>query len=441
MLFLQRKQQPVAAGEAAGSQVGTAGPGGGPHPRLPTGPVNARRVGEPQPTAQEIVARKVVQFAVSRRQLARALAEHFKTTIPDEFERFFDAAAAGRYEEMRAIYQGLHAQRESGGDGAWYGPAWRTIVETEGVADAAHDWPPQRLLDYGNAVLGSLRHGMVYVGGTDPGCFIPTLLNETSDAETERHVVLTQNALADKTYLDYLSFLYANRLKPLTQEDSDRAFQEYLEDAQRRLQHDQQSPDEPRQLLPGEGVGVEEGRVQVSGQVAVMAINEKLLQTMMQNNRGLSFAMEESFPFTSTYATAAPLGPVMELGVQDDQNVLTAERAAQSVDYWRATAETLAADPETPKGADARKAYSKMASAQAGLLLARNYRAEAGQAFQIATEICPESPEAVFRYVNFLVDQSRVADAIPVVENALRADPENTQLRDLVGRLRQIAKH
>jgi predicted Zn-dependent protease len=207
------------------------------------------------------------------------------------------------------------------------------------------------------------------------------------------------------------------------------------------LQHDQQFPDEPRQLRPGEDVRVDEGRVQVSGQVAVMAINEKLLQTMMQNNPGLSFAMEESFPFTSTYATAAPLGPIMELGVQDDQNALNAERAAQSVDYWRAAAQGLAADPETPEGADARKAYSKMASAQAGLLLARNYPAEAGQAFQIATEICPESPEAVFRFVDFLVDQSRVAEAIPVVENALRADPENTQFQNLVGQLRQMGKH
>jgi hypothetical protein len=47
--------------------------------------------------------------------------------------------------------------------------------------------PAQKLLDYGNAVLGALRPGMVYVGGTDPGRWIPTLLNETS--ESERHIV------------------------------------------------------------------------------------------------------------------------------------------------------------------------------------------------------------------------------------------------------------
>ena len=44
-------------------------------------------------------------------------------------------------------------------------------------------------------VLGSLRPGMVYVGGTDNGRWIPELLNDTSQGE--RHVILTQNGLAD----------------------------------------------------------------------------------------------------------------------------------------------------------------------------------------------------------------------------------------------------
>jgi hypothetical protein len=85
----------------------------------------------------------------------------------------------------------------------------------------------------------------------------------------------------------------------LTKEDSQRAFQDYITDAQKRFQHDQQFPDEPRQLRPGEDVRVTDNRTQVSGQVAVMAINEKLFQTLMQNNPGVSFATEQSFPFPS----------------------------------------------------------------------------------------------------------------------------------------------
>ncbi|HXJ60091.1 MAG TPA: hypothetical protein VNU68_25885 [Verrucomicrobiae bacterium] len=365
------------------------------------------------------------------------MAKRFKVAMPDEFERFFDAAEAGRYDEMKAIYTSLRQQRESGADTNWYGPWWRTIIETQGAADAAHEWPAQKLLDYGNAVLSSLKPGMIYAGGTDPGCFIPTLLNETSDGQ--RHVVLTQNALADNSYLDYLRFLYGDQIKTLTEQDSQHAFQEYITDAQKRWQHDQDFPAEPKQVRPGEDIRVgENNKTQVSGQVAVMAINEKLFQILMQNNPGMSFAMEESFPFASTFANATPLGPIMELGVQNDTDRLTAERAAQSVDYWRTTAQQLLSDPETPEGSDPRKAYSKMLSAQAGLFLANHYEAEAEAAFRIANEICPTSPEAVFRFVNLLVEQQRPQEAAQLVENALGAAPDNQQFASLLEQLRRM---
>src|SRR6202051_964060 len=134
---------------------------------------------------------------------------------------------------------------------------------------------------------------MVYVGGTDEGRWIPELLNDTSDGE--RHIIVTQNGLADGAYGDYLTALYGDRLVTLTQEDSGRVFQEYITDAQKRLQHDQQFPDEPKQVRPGESIKFMDGseqnrssgdskRVQVSGQVAVMAINERLLQAIMDKN-------------------------------------------------------------------------------------------------------------------------------------------------------------
>ena len=135
-----------------------------------------------------------------------------------------------------------------------------------------------------------------------------------------------------------------------------------------------------------------------------------------------------------------PLGPIMELNVRDEQNALTADRAAQSVDYWRAIAQQLLADSQTPEGSNPRKAYSKLVSEQAALLLNRNYTAEAEQAFRIANEICPSSPEAVFRYINLLTGQSRFKDAVQVGENAVKAAPENQQFRDLLERLKQMKK-
>ncbi|SPE54933.1 conserved hypothetical protein [Verrucomicrobia bacterium] len=389
--------------------------------------------GVPEVTAEQIVAGKLDQFITNREAIMRGMAQRYHLEVAPDVERFFAAARAGRWEEITNAFATLVQRRKSGENCEDLHTLWGPILETFGVAESAHSWPAQRLLDYGNAVLGSLSPAMVYVGGTDPGRFIPTLLNETSDGE--QHIILTQNALADNTYLQYVEYLHNNQMSTLTSDESQRAFQEYITAAQKRLEHDQQFPDEPKQLLSGEDIQVVDNRVQASGQVAVMGINEKLLQMIMDKNPDLNFALEESFPLKSTYAQAAPLGPIMQLGVQDEQNTFTTARADQAVDYWRNTAEKLLSDPETPDGSDPRKAYAKMAASQAGLLADHNFSSEAEQTYQLATQISPSSPEAVFQLVSLLVGQNRVADALPVVQGALNADPSNDQFRNLLQNL------
>jgi tetratricopeptide (TPR) repeat protein len=404
------------------------------------GPSPRRRTVESLPAnsqpAEEIVASKVSQFGKRRCELMRAMAKHYHVEVPSEVERFFAAVESGRWEEIDAAHKALLAPGENlnqPGSPDLH-QIWRPIQETWGAAREAHSWPAQILLDYGNAVLNSLRPGMIYAGGTDPGCFIPTMLNETADGE--RHIVLTQNALADGTYLNYLNFQYADQMSTLTDEESQRAFQDYVADAQKRLQHDQQFPDEPKQIKPGEDVKMVDGKTQVSGQVAVMSINEKLFQMLMDKNPSVPFAMEESFPFASMYKNATTLGPILEMRA-DGQNSLTSERAAQSVDYWREAAQQLLSDPEITADSDPRKAYSKLVSSQAGLLQGQNFTAEAEQAFRIALDLCPTSPEAVFRYANLLMKQNRAADALPVVEAAAQAAPENQQFQGLLQQLQK----
>ena len=389
----------------------------------------------PAVSAEETVASKVIQFAQSRRAITRAMAKRFKVEMPADVERFFDAAETGRWDELKGLFESLKQRRQVPDGSEGLETLWPAILETYGVAQVAHEWPAQKLLDYGDAVLGSLRPGMIYVGGTDAGRFIPTLLNDTSDGE--QHVVLTQNALADSTYLQYLGFLYADRMATLTGDDSQQAFQNYMADAQKRYTHDQDFPQEPRQVQPGEDIQVTDGRVQVSGQVAVMMVAENLLNTLMSKNPSLSFALEESFPFKSTYPDAAPLGPIMELRAQDSSDAFTADAAAQALDYWRTTTQQLPIGSDTSQDQAVLRAYSKLVATQAGLLATHDFNAEAEQAYRLATEICPDSPEAVFRYVNLLVTQQRFVDAVPVVETAVRADPDNQQLRNLLDTLKQ----
>ncbi len=358
------------------------------------------------------------------------MARHFKVDVPDEVKRYFDAVEAGRREEADALFKSMSEKRKSPDAAPGFKVLWPAIMETYGVTDVAEEWPAQRLLDYGHAVLDSLRPGMVYVGGTDPGRFIPTLLNETGDGN--QYIILTQNALADGTYVDYLRFLHGDRMAMLTPEESQRAFSDYMADATKRLQHDEQFPDEPRQLRPGEEVRMTDGRMQVSGQVAVMGINELLLQTLMQKNPAAAFALEESFPFKSTYAGATTLGPIMEIRSTDPQAALTPERAAQSLDYWRTTAQELLSDPDTPEGSAPRHAYAKLVLAQANLFLDRNYTGQAEEALRLATDLTPAGPEAVFRYTSLLIKQNRFAEAAQLAATAVKLAPGNQQFENLL---------
>ena len=63
---------------------------------------------------------------------------------------------------------------------------------------------------------------------------------------------------------------------------------------------------------------------------------------------------------------------------------------------------------------------------------------EADFAFRQAFAVCPYSPEAVFRYVNFLIEQKRVSDAMLVAQTALQVDSQHPQVRDLVQNLKKI---
>jgi tetratricopeptide (TPR) repeat protein len=403
------------------------------------------------PTAEEIVAGKVLQFGRSRRELVREISRRTGKKIPAEVEQFFDAVESGDWNEIDRLWRKLaeHSGQYEFSREHWedINPFWPSVLDAYGVAEQAHLWPAQKLLDYGNAVLGSLRPGMVYVGGTDPGRWIPELLNETSGGEPR--IIVTQNAFADGRYIDFMRDLYGDRFNALTKADSERVFDEYKADALRRLQHDEQFPDEPKQVLANENIKVVDGKIQLGGQVAVMAINERLLQTMMEKNSDLSFAIEQSFPFKSTYAGATPIGPIMELGVKEDQRTLTSERATQSVDFWRTTAQQLLADSEAD-ALDVRMSWSKLASNQGALLLDRSFTAEAEQIFRMAVDIAPQSREAVMSYANLLADQHRVEDAIPIVERAIQLqaaippgpaeenahrEREAKQLRDLLARL------
>jgi len=395
------------------------------HPRAQSYGHHRSSAASPTATAEEIVAAKVARFGRSRREFVYAVARRTGKPVPADVERFFDAIEAGDWERIETEWKGLSKrsrQYEGSTSDPGLDPFWMAVLDAYGAAEQAHEWPAQQLLDYGNGILNSLRPGMVYVGGTDNGRWIPELLNETGEGEPR--VMLTQNALADGRYLEYVTELYGGRLNSLSSEDSQRAFQEYVADAQKRLEHDQQFPDEPKQLRPGEDVRVVDGKMQVGGQVAVMSINEKLLQALMTKNLDLSFAIQESFPFKGTYADALPLGPLMELRAREGQDASMAERAEQTLDYWRGAAQQVLSDPDAIGSAAALKSYSHDSVATANLLVAHNLHAEAEEAYRLAMRFWPENSESTVGLADLLASTGRPDEARQLLNDFARDHPE-----------------
>jgi tetratricopeptide (TPR) repeat protein len=278
-------------------------------------------------------------------------------------------------------------------------------------------------------------------------------------------------------------------------EDSQRCFQEYMNDAQARMAKGQ--------LRPGEDVKVVDNRVQVSGQVAVMAINALLCKVIFDQNPDNEFYIEESFPLEWMYPHLTPFGIIMKIN-REQLPELSQEIVDKDHQFWSDYSERLignwitydtpvsnitafaervyvnkdyrgfTGDPRFVRDEDGQKAFSKLRSSIAGVyawrvanqtaaraadiearqmrqpgvpLSAEDRRAlevhnrmfrEAEFSFKQAYAFCPYSPEALYRYVQLLAQARRFDDAILLAKTSKKLDPANAGLDNLVRELEKM---
>jgi thioredoxin-like negative regulator of GroEL len=402
-------------------------------------------------------------------------------------------------------------------------------------------------------IYPEMARNTVLFGGTDPGRFCPTYIifcesfiphhcQPEQDQKFDRRdvYIITQNALADGTYLNYLRSQY-NRSqqqdppffsefskyifslavgpasadsgifsivnqtlfnvldRPFTAwgahvekrrhaegvyppveihipspEESQKCFEDYTADVGRRAQLNQ--------LQPGEDVHIDNGRVQVSGQVAVMKINGLLCKVIFDACPTNEFYVEESFPLDWMYPYETPFSVIMKINrnplpelTQDvfdlDHkfwtdfstrlcgNFINYDTSVKEIcdfaerTYIHNNYKGYTGDRAFVRDDDAQKAFSKLRSSQAGMYAWRlgpscppEYRQkspasqaalikETDFAFKQAFAFCPYSPEAVYRYINFLLPLGRFDDAILVAETCQKLDPYNDQINGLIKNL------
>ncbi|MGD0813766.1 MAG: DUF2723 domain-containing protein [Verrucomicrobiota bacterium] len=259
-------------------------------------------------------------------------------------------------------------------------------------------------------------------------------------------------------------------------EDSQQCFNEYLEDAQKRLQHDNEFPSEPRQVKPGEDVHIENGRVSVSGQVAVMSINGLLTKVIFDKNPGHEFYEEESFPLDWMYPHLTPFGVIMKINRQpvaeitqdiiDKDHAFWSRFSERTIGNWItydtsvkdicAWAENVylrhyfggfTGDRNFVRDDDAQKAFSKLRSSIAASIYqwrSHNSRnaaerervtREAEFALKQAFAYCPYSPEAVFHLMDLLLSANRIDDALSILKTCHKLDPYNDQINNWIDQL------
>jgi thioredoxin-like negative regulator of GroEL len=234
-------------------------------------------------------------------------------------------------------------------------------------------------------------------------------------------------------------------------------------------------------LEPGETVNVmPDGRVSVSGQVAVMAINGLLTKVIFDANPDHEFYVEESFPLKWMHPHLVPSGIIMKIE-RNPVDELTEDVIRRDHDFWSQYSERLIGnwitydtpvsevvdfakrtyitrdlkdfkgDPKFVRDRNAQKAFSKLRNAIGKSIYtwrAQNasrspeeqarYLREAEFALKQAFAFCPYSPETVFNYASLLAGMGKYDDAVAVAKTCYEFDPDNGGVRGLLEQVMQL---
>ncbi len=321
--------------------------------------------------------------------------------------------------------------------------------------------------DY-QTIYPAMDKDSVLYGGTDPGRFVPTYMifcesrvapkDRFRDKDFDRSdvYIITQNALADNTYMNYIrdhydytrpkndgpfqKLLHRDHTYPVqpiaipSGEDNNRAFQEYVRDVQ------------TGKIPASADIKIENGRVSVQGVGGVMTINGILARWIFDKNKDKhSFYIEESYVIPWMYSFLTPFGVIMKIekdpvpSPQENPKLWT-DIVTKDRKYWNNLSKYFLDREDFRRNSDAKKSFSKMRSAIAGLYAARGLIGEAEYAFKQSRELCPESPEACFRLSDLYMRQQRYDDAKKVMENYITLDPYNQNAKNFLQSIRNASK-
>ncbi len=270
----------------------------------------------------------------------------------------------------------------------------------------------------------------VFFGGTDPGRFVPTYMIYSARVRSDVFLI-TQNALADNTYMNTMRDLYGNDMWIPTPDDSAKAFQVYVDEVQAGKRQ------------ANAALTIDNGRVQVSGALGVMEINGILCDMMFAKNKiRHDFYIEESYVIKWMYPYLSPHGLIMK--INSEKAKISKELVQMDMDFWDWYSRKLVRGYTFRRDLPAQKSFSKLRSAIAGVYANTGYRNEAEEAYREARLLYPLSPEASFRMLQEIVlPQARYEEAEDILTYFVEKDPNNAravQFLDFVSNVNKTQK-
>ncbi len=265
----------------------------------------------------------------------------------------------------------------------------------------------------------------IFFGGTDPGRFVPTYMIYSARVREDVYLI-TQNALADNTYLNVMRDLYGDQIWIPSEIDSAKAFNQFVHEVRTGRRQ------------ANAGISFEGGRVQISGALGVMQINGLLTRQIFKHNSFRhDFYVEESYVIDWMYPYMEPHGLILK--VNSDRIPGIPERTIRNdMEFWDWYTKRLLSNRKFRRDVVARKSFSKLRSAIGGLYTHSNSPKpkNSEQAFHEARFLYPLSPEANFRLAQELYwPQMRLDDARDLMTEFARKDPKNRKAEAFVKRI------
>ena len=408
------------------------------------------------PVSDEAVWKQLDQFVLEKEAQATAAATADGKQMLPELKAIFAAARKHDWRGIDALWEGLrrHAPQFGGTDMNLVGTQWEIVKEVCGAYDNIGSGDVKYPAAFGMDIVNSIPAGSIYFGGTDPGRFLVSSLQK-SQVNGDPFFAITQNGLADTSYLDYLQSFYGAKIKIPTADDSKKIY--------------------------------EEAKSRATSPVTVPEMNGRLARFIFDKNPDHEFYIEENYPLDWAYPYLEPHGLILKINrtpmhsipddvMQNDHDYwtkylkpkigdwLTYDTSLQDVCafaekvYLKHDFSGFKGDQEFARNDWARDWLAKLRSSIAGAYSFRLGVSPAGEpvpseyvakseeerrrlikeaefAFRQGLALSPRSPEAVNRYINFLLNQKRNSDAALVAELALKFDPQNQQLKDFVRRM------